>query len=65
MKEFIRIFTEPFECAGWKALLGVAYIVLSIVAYIVLLGAECNPIVATCAFVNLMLCYYTIRNNDD
>ena len=39
MKEFIRIFTEPFECAGWKALLGVAYIVLSIVAYIVLLGA--------------------------
>lgn len=66
MKQFIRIFTDPFKGMTIKGILGVVYVVLSIYAYILLLGSEdCNPIVATCAFVNLILCLYILKKTDD
>lgn len=67
MRQFIRIFTDPFKgMATFKVVLYVTYIVLSVLAYAILLGSEdCNPIVATCAFVNLLLCYYSLRHIDD
>ena len=67
MKQFIRIFTDPFKgMATFKVILYVVYIIISMLAYAILLGSDdCNPIMSTCAFVNLLLCYYTLKDTDD